>query len=118
MRISGNRRVCPCPNAACVQLGSKGLGSGLPLKAGDNNRVYIQPACTQVINEAEDLGGIGVPEVAAFFAALNVTGVYTDNDFGLVTQCAEQFELGIFAVAGQAAFGVHILHQLAAEFQI
>ena len=49
---------------------------------------------------------------------LDVARVDAEKDLGLVAEGLEEAQLDVRIVAGQAARGVHVVHQLAAELQV
>ena len=105
-------------DAAVLQAGAELLGPELAGEAGDHHAADEQAPGAEVVDQLEGVGVVGDAEVGAHLLALDVAGVDAEDDLGLVLEGLQEAELHVRIVAGQAAGGVEVVHQLAAELEV
>ena len=55
--------------------------SWLFIIAGDNNPGNIQFPFSKIVDQAQNISIVGDAEIRAHFLALNITGIYTNDNF-------------------------------------
>ena len=71
-------------NIAAFQFVDKDSCCRLTAVTGDNNAVYFKTIFAEIINETKNVHVISDAKVTADLISFDITGVYTDDNFGFV----------------------------------
>ena len=110
--------VVPHADALPLQPLAELLGGDLAGVACDHDTAHQKPQQLEVADQLQRVVGIGDAEVRAHLLVFDVAGVDGKDDLGLILERLQQAELHVRVVAGKAARGMEVVHQLAAELQI
>ena len=83
-----------------------------------HNAADIKSRETERVDKTQHVRFIGYAEVAAYFVVFDVAGADDHDDFRLLFQLEQHFQLAVRQKARQNTACVVIVEQLAAEFEI
>ena len=105
-------------DAEGFQLFAEQVGSRLSGVLGNDDAAYIQTDLAEGFRQAEHFQVIGQPEVAAGFVGFQRACGDGDDDFCLILELEQHFELAVRLEAGQDSGSVIVVEKLTSEFQI
>ena len=93
-------------------------GALLTGELGDGHASHIEPLVPVGLDQAQYIGVIGNPQIAADLIFLDVFRADDDYDLRLVAELLEQTQFAVRGKSGKYAGRMVVVEKLSAEFQI
>jgi len=106
------------PDTPMLELIFKHPRGRLIIIARDNHRRNMNAPVLEIVDEFQRVGIIGYTEISPHFAALDIAGIYAQDNIRFFLQILQQAHLHIWIESGQHPGGVIVIEQLAAEFKV